>query len=278
MPSFNAADGTELAYHVQGEGAPLVCLPGGPARASSYLGDLGGLSAYRQLIMLDMRGTGRSAVPADPASYRCDRLGDDVAALADHLGLDCFDLLGHSAGANVAMQYAAGHPGQVSRLALITPSGRALGLEVPYQARREIVYLRRDEPWFPEAAAAFERDAKSDEDWAAMEPLFYGRWDAAAQAHAAEGEALSNEDAARGFAAEGAFEPAVTRAGLAAFGSPVLVLAAGADPQWPPRVVSELAAAFPAAQFVIQPDAGHYPWLDDPQRFVATVTEFLAGG
>jgi len=35
MPSFCAADGTELAYHVQG--APLVCLPGGPGRASSYL-------------------------------------------------------------------------------------------------------------------------------------------------------------------------------------------------------------------------------------------------
>jgi len=28
------ADGTELAYHVQGEGAPLVCLPGGPMQAS----------------------------------------------------------------------------------------------------------------------------------------------------------------------------------------------------------------------------------------------------
>jgi hypothetical protein len=46
MPAFRAADGTELAYRVQGEGIPLVCLPGGPMRDSVYLGDLGGLSAW----------------------------------------------------------------------------------------------------------------------------------------------------------------------------------------------------------------------------------------
>ena len=39
MPAFRAADGTELAYHVHGEGVPLICLPGGPMRESAYLGD-----------------------------------------------------------------------------------------------------------------------------------------------------------------------------------------------------------------------------------------------
>jgi hypothetical protein len=37
---------------------------------SVYLGDLGGLTARRSLIRLDLRGTGHSATPADPASYR----------------------------------------------------------------------------------------------------------------------------------------------------------------------------------------------------------------
>jgi pimeloyl-ACP methyl ester carboxylesterase len=65
MPAFRAFDGTELAYHVRGgdggdgeDGAPLICLPGGPMRASACLGDLGGLSGRRRLIMLDLRGTG----------------------------------------------------------------------------------------------------------------------------------------------------------------------------------------------------------------------------
>lgn len=94
MPAFRAVDGTELAFHVQGEGVPLVCLPGGPMRNSSYLGNLGGLSALRRLVTLDLRGTGQSAIPADYASCRCDRLVSDVRALQDDLHLDRIDLLG----------------------------------------------------------------------------------------------------------------------------------------------------------------------------------------
>lgn len=247
-------------------------------RESGYLGDLGGLSAHRQLVMLDLRGTGKSAIPADPASYRCDRLVGDVSALQHHLGRDSVDLLAHSAGANIAVQYAARHPRQVARLALITPSGRALGLEPDRQMRREIVPLRRGEPWFTAAAAAFERidaGAGTAEDWRAIAPFCYGRWDTAARAHQAAEEEQTNENAAEAFAADGAFDPAVTRAALAAFGSPVLVLAGSLDLIRPPRVLAELAALFPAGQLVVQPGAGHYPWLDDPGRFVSAVTAFL---
>jgi pimeloyl-ACP methyl ester carboxylesterase len=73
MPTFKADDGTKLTYHVLGEGEPLLCVPGGPMRASAYLGDLGGLGVHRQLILLDLRGTGDSAIPEDPASCRCSR-------------------------------------------------------------------------------------------------------------------------------------------------------------------------------------------------------------
>ncbi len=56
MPAFCAHDGTGLAYHVLGAGRPLICLPGGPMQGSAYLGELGGLSAHRQLIVVDPAG------------------------------------------------------------------------------------------------------------------------------------------------------------------------------------------------------------------------------
>jgi proline iminopeptidase len=279
MPTFLARDGTELAYAVHGEGAPLVCVPGGPMRASAYLGTLGGLSAFRQLIMLDLRGTGRSGLPADPASYRCDRLTDDVGALLDQLGVGSVDLLAHSAGANIAVQYATRYPERISRLVLITPSGRAAGLAPDRDARQAAISLRRDEPWFGDAAAAFERldaGAGTVEDEDAIAPFFYGRWDAIAQAHSAASETQVNEDAAAAFGSDGAFDPPTLRAALAEFRSPVLVLAGGVDLPWPPAVLAEFAELFPAARFLVQPDAGHYPWLDDAAGFVAAVTAFLA--
>ncbi|WP_205857067.1 alpha/beta fold hydrolase, partial [Phytoactinopolyspora endophytica] len=158
MTIFYAADGTRLAYHQAGEGdPPLVCLPGGPMRASAYLGDMGGLPAHRSLVLLDLRGTGESEVPADPASYRCDRLVDDVEALREHLGLERVDLLGHSAGGTLAVLYAARYPDRIGRLVLVTPSPRVVGLDITDSDRREVAELRRGEAWFPEAFAAFER-------------------------------------------------------------------------------------------------------------------------
>ena len=61
--------------------------------------------------MLEHRGTGESAVPQDPETYRIDRMVADVEALRVHLGLEQLDILAHSAGANLAMLYAIAHPG-----------------------------------------------------------------------------------------------------------------------------------------------------------------------
>ncbi|MDX3452414.1 alpha/beta hydrolase [Streptomyces sp. ME02-8801-2C] len=279
MSVFSAYDGTKLAYRVLGEGPPLVCLPGGPMQDSVYLGDLGGLSAHRRLIMLDLRGTGRSAVPEDPASYRCDRLVDDVEALREHLGLDRLDLLGHSAGTNLAALYAAGHPERVGRLALITPSMAAVGITVTGDVRVGTARLRRDEPWFPEAFAALEAlvaGRAGADTFQAVAPFWYGRWDEAARAHRAAEDVQRNNEAAALFAAEGAFDPPATRAALARLTAPVLVLAGEVDLNSPPPAVAELAGLFPYAESTVQPGAGHFPWLDDAQRFVTTTETFLS--
>jgi pimeloyl-ACP methyl ester carboxylesterase len=84
MRRFRSRDGTDLAYRVVGSGPLLVCVPGGPGQAVAYLGDLGGLSTYRTLVLLDNRGTGWSERPQDARTYRVDRLVQDVEALRGH--------------------------------------------------------------------------------------------------------------------------------------------------------------------------------------------------
>jgi proline iminopeptidase len=277
MPTFSASDGTRLAYRVIGSGDPVVCIPGGPTD-SLYLGDLGGLgglSTHRQLIVLDLRGTGQSAIPEDTTSYRCDRLVDDVEALREHLRLPRMDLLGHSAGTNIATQYVARYPKNVSTLALIGPSTRAVGIAITGETRRELAQLRKNEPWFPAAFAALEAITEgTGSNGEAITPFVYGRWDAAAQKHHAASQP-SNKEAVTLFAAEGAFNPETTRAALAACQAPVLLLAGEFDLNSPPQSAAEFAGLFPDVRLVVQPGAGHYPWLDDADRFVATTAAFL---
>ncbi|MCX4821839.1 alpha/beta hydrolase [Streptomyces sp. NBC_01142] len=278
MPTFSAHDGTDLAYHVFGEGIPVICLPGGPMLDSMYLGELGGLSAHRQLVMVDPRGTGQSAIPENATSYRCDRLVDDVEALREHLGLDRVDLLAHCAAANLAALYVARHPERVGKLALITPSTMAVGIAATGESRLETAQLRKDEPWFGAAFAALEAIVAgnaTDDSWKAIDPFFYGRWDAAAQAHQAAQDGRRNDEAAAAFGAEGAYDPDATRAALGVFDAPVLLLAGEVDLNSIASVVAEFAELFPNAELVVQPEAGHYPWLDDADRFVARTATFL---
>lgn len=282
MPTFATYDGTELAYRAIGSGEPLICLPGGPMRASEYLGELGGLDAHRTLILLDHRGTGESAIPADPESYRCDRVVADVEALRLHLGLEKLDILAHSAGANVAALYAQAHPDRVASLALITPGTRAVGVPVTDDDQAAAALLRKEEPWFAESYPAFERiwaGEDTDEDWDLIAPFWYGRWDQAAQAHAAAQDAQINADAADNHYTADVFDPETTRAAIAKLDIPVLILAGELDFSPSPVHAMQFGEYFTSGwvQLAVQPGAGHYPWLDDATWFSGVVSRWLWG-
>jgi proline iminopeptidase len=275
---LTADDGTRLAVHLTGSGAPLLCLPGGPMLDSGYFRDLGGLAAHRALARLDLRGTGASETPADPASYRCDRQVADVEAVRRHLGLDRVDLLAHSAGANLAYRYVERHPDRVGRMLLVTPSTRGVDIDIPDQARSSIATLRVGEPWYVEAAAALSRvqaGTGSEDDWAAISPFMYERWNDDIRAYEAWMDERRLEEPAVAYGADGAYEPAATRSVLAALEVPVLVLAGGFDTGNPPGVMAEVAALFPRGELVVQERAGHFPWVDDPVRFVDLVEGFV---
>lgn len=290
MSFFAAPDGTRLAYTEIGTGPRLICLPGGPGRASAYLEDLGGLAQQRTLVRLDLRATGSSEVPADPASLRCDLLAADVEALREHLAgshlagshraSDRIDLLAHSAGCLVAQAYAAAHPERVRSLVLVTPSDRLQG-----GSRSDVAAIRAsraDESWYPEAAQAQAALAgaslrEQPSLVRATRPFFYGRWDERARAHAATADSQSSKRAELGF---GAGVENIDIAGilgrLHALDAPVLVLGGERDGLTGLASVDAVTASFRNARTAVLPGAGHFPWVDEPQAFRDAVAGFLA--
>jgi proline iminopeptidase len=273
-----ADDGTRLALHSTGGGDPLLCLPGGPMLDSGYLRDLGGLGEHRAFARLDLRGTGASEVPADPASYRCDRQVADVEAVRRHLDLERIDLMGHSAGANLAYRYAEQHPDRVGRLLLVTPSTRGVGVEISDDDRTEMARRRSGEPWYAASAAALARvqqGSEDEDDWRAVSALMYGRWDDETRAYEAWMDERRREEPAMAYGAEGAYDPETTRAALAALDVPVLVLAGGRDTGNPTTAMAEVAGLFPRGELVVQEGGGHFPWVDEPAAFVALVAPFV---
>jgi pimeloyl-ACP methyl ester carboxylesterase len=280
-PSYvAAADGTRLAVHRRGSGPAVLCVPGGPGRASAYLDGLGGLDATFSLLLLDNRGTGQSELPAERDSLAFPRLADDVDAVRLALGLDQPVVLAHSAGCLVAMAWAAAHPAVAAALVLVTPPGRRTGDDM-YDLPA-IRAARAGEPWYAEAAEALALLESGDlpggvrrELERAARPFAYGRWDDAAQAHAASTESQMSLRAWAGFDPGPSYDYAPMLAALAAVTCPVLVVVGERDGLTGAVVGERVAARFANARCVTIAGAGHYPWVDEPEAFAGAVREFL---
>ncbi|MBA3420186.1 MAG: alpha/beta hydrolase [Geodermatophilaceae bacterium] len=262
MSILEVRPGLFAGYRLRGAGPPLLCVPGGPGRASAYLDDLGGLAATRTLILVDLPGTGSAPPPEEVDGYELPALAESVQAIVAHLGMVTVDLLGHSAGALTAALWAAGNPDRLSHLVLLTPGGRnQLGLT--YDDAEAVRMSRRAEPWYDEAIRT--------DDWT---PFFYGRWDEGARAHAA-GEADQRSMAATHGFGLGSLTAADVTAGLSHVDVPALVVGGSRDPLGT-SVCRQWAAFLPHADVVILDGVGHYPWVDDPAAVRATLDRFLS--
>ena len=277
MPTFTTHDGALLHYDLLdagGSGEPVVVLAGGAARHPAYLQGLAGLPSVRPLAVLHQRGVGESATSGRPLKAWPD-LAHDVEALREHLGGGQVDVLAHSAGTRVALAYAAAHPRHVRRLCLVTPPARDL-VDADDDSRA-MVMQRQGEPWFADFTAALPalEAASTPEEHRALAPviapLAWSRWDERAQAHEALGEWYL--DASAAFFGEPG--PATLAQDLGACGAEVLVVAGGRDALTGLTPVLALADLFPRGQAVIIEDAGHYPWVEQPEAFRRAVDAFL---
>ncbi|MGH8114726.1 MAG: alpha/beta fold hydrolase [Rhodanobacteraceae bacterium] len=103
---------------------PLLALHGWLDNAASFARLAPLLAVHRRVIAIDLPGHGRSEhLPERACRYHIVDQVDVILSVADALGLERFDLLGHSLGAGIASYVAIAAPRRVSRLILIEGLG-----------------------------------------------------------------------------------------------------------------------------------------------------------
>ena len=106
-----------LGFDREGSGAPLMLLHGTNSSRSIWKPLLPHLSNEREVFTVDLPAHGQSP----PSSFTPPDWATEVAALLDHLGLECVAVVGHSAGGWTALELAK--LGRASSILALTPAG-----------------------------------------------------------------------------------------------------------------------------------------------------------
>ena len=113
-------NGIKLYHEIYGQGEPLVLLHGGLMTIGEMFAPLEPFAKTHKVIAVELQGHGRTADTDRPLSFAT--LGDDIAALLDHLNIAKTDIVGLSLGAAVV---TTARFGSVARLARATRSRMA---------------------------------------------------------------------------------------------------------------------------------------------------------
>ena len=116
--AYADVNGVHLYYEIHGEGRPLVLLHGGLGSGEMFGPALEALAASHRVIAPDLQGHGRTADVDRPISVVT--MGDDIAALIRHLGLEQVDVVGYSLGGGVGFQLASRHAELVRRHVMVS--------------------------------------------------------------------------------------------------------------------------------------------------------------
>lgn len=261
--------------------APVVYyLHGGPGYNSFSFRDLVGdeLESFR-MIYADQRGAGRSYVDLP---FDLDTLADDVVRNLDALDIAEAALLAHGFGAQIAVRTAARHGARIDRLVLVSP-----WVSMPVLARslqREAA-VRSGEPEsaLPPEDSLAEPEALDSEQLVAeafsrvpAKQLF----DAMEFPSPSSRLRLEHSDTEALFGPQELVEPhgvwrLDVRPELTELPHPIVVIAPTHDrTSYPDQIESALECAPHALVSLL--DSGHYPWIDDPDTFLALLHEAMS--
>ena len=108
-----------IYYEVMGAGFPLVAINGFTFNLRMWDQQRGSLAVKYQMITFDLRGHGKSAAP--DYGYTTEDYLKDLEGLLNYLRIDNMCLMGHSTGANLAVEYTLQHSETVKALILADP-------------------------------------------------------------------------------------------------------------------------------------------------------------
>jgi L-proline amide hydrolase len=279
-------------YHVAGdlagsEQAPVVILHGGPGAAHDYVEPLAELTdtTGRATVLYDQIGCGRSQhMPDAPAEFwTVELFCCELSALLEHLNIaERYHILGQSWGGMLGMEHALRHPSGLRALVvanspasmpLWVAEGNRLRTLLPpdvqealtsheaagttdspeYQAAMMRFYERhlcRVVPFPPELQRTFDQ---LDED-----PTVYRTMNGPSEFHVIG--SLKNWD---------------ITSRLGGIDVPVLVIS-GEHDEATPAVVRPLVEAIPGARWELLEGGSHSTHLEQPDRFLGLVADFLA--
>jgi pimeloyl-ACP methyl ester carboxylesterase len=267
--------GHRVAYRLAGSG-PLVVLIHGITASSRVWEPVGPeLAGHHTVLAPDLLGHGETAKPR--GDYSMGAFASGIRDLMLRLDLGPGTVVGHSLGGGVAMQFAYQFPERTQRLALVSSGG--LG-------RRVHVFLR---------AATLPGSELVLPLLAGRQVLSAGR--ALGRALRRVGLQLGNDamEMARGHASLGdpesraafvhtlraSIDPggqrvqAIDRLYLASE-LPVLIVWGARDRIIPPGHGRRAQELVPSSRFELFERSGHFPHLDEPERFVRTLEDWIA--
>ncbi|HSF04051.1 MAG TPA: alpha/beta hydrolase [Solirubrobacterales bacterium] len=266
--------GHRVGFRIAGEGPLIVLIHGITSTSDVWLATMARLAERYTVVAPDLLGHGRSAKPRGDYS-----LGAYASGARDLLGVLGFErgtVVGHSLGGGIALQFAYQFPEYTERLALVSSGG--LGKEVHRLLRAgalpgsELVMPLIAPNWAVRAGAAVAEFLQR-----------FGVQAGPDLAEAARGYAsLADRDARAAFLhtlrgvidLEGQRVSASDRLYLAE-GLPTLLIWGSDDPIIPVEHGRAAVKRIPGSRLVEFPGSGHWPQLEDPDRFVTELSEFV---
>ena len=241
------------------ESPPLVLLHGGGANAHWWDHIAADLSGQHHVIALDFRGHGDSDYPEE---LEVGAFNADLEALCRHLGTNSVSLVGHSMGAQVALDHAARHP--ETRRIILLDLARG-GSRRSRRVARLALSLRRTYPTRQEAIDRYRVIPPS------------AHMDARLLRQIAEQSVRSEEDGRWGFKFDPRWfgVPPRPAPDLSQVNQPLLLLRGEESELLSPEGAAAFIDELSNARLVTVARAGHHVLLDQPRGTLAPLLDFL---